>query len=120
MPSAGATAMKRRVTAPRESAYPKVVEASDIDTAVNAANSARAATPSTWSGIAASSRMPTPAEPPMPWIRPMPYACHGERPMSWRCAWSSPRRQRSSSRNARAMITKPIATSAAVCRDSGR
>ncbi len=87
------------------------VESTAIEIAVQPAKSASATSASTWLWIAASSSTPTPPLPPIPWTRPIPYACHGVRcGGTRRCVWSwakAPRRQRRSSQSASAMITKP-------------
>src|SRR4051794_836752 len=73
--------------------------------------------------MAASSRTPTPAEPPMPCTRPIAYACNGVRagvPWRWRVGPKAPRRHWTSTRRASAMITPPTATSAPGCTASGR
>src|SRR5437763_1334689 len=70
--SAGASRLKEARIGAEASARPKPVESSAIDSAVQMAKMASAARASRWPWIDASSRMPTPALPPVPWTRPIP------------------------------------------------
>ena len=124
-----------------ESVIPNPVESSDIETAVNRAKSASAATATPRSWIAARRRMPTPALPPIPCTSPIAVrlqrrarrARSGGATSSGRaggCAarprgrarggGSAPRRQRTSSQTASATITTPTVVSAPCWTRSGR